>query len=81
MKKKHLVLTAATISLAMSLGACGSCAGAATSLTARSATEANAEHREGTVENTADATVISTNGSDITVSGDGAVAADGTVTI
>ena len=81
MKKKHLVLTAATLSLAMALGACGSYAGAATSLAARSATEANAEHREGTVENTADATVISANGSDITVSGDGAVAADGTVTI
>ena len=81
MKKKHLVLTAATLSLAMALGACGSYAGAATSLAARSATEANAEHREGTVENTADATVISANGSDITVTGDGAVAADGTVTI
>ena len=81
MKKKHLVLTAATISLAMALGACGSYAGAATSLTARSATEANAEHREGAVENTADATVISAIGGDITVSGDGAVAADGTVTI
>ena len=81
MKKKHLVLTAATISLAMALGACGSYAGAATSLTARSATEANAEHREGTVENTADATVINANGGDITVTGDGAVAADGTVTI
>ena len=81
MKKKHLVLTAATLSLAMALGACGSYAGAATSLAARSATEANAEHREGTVENTAEATVISANGSDITVSGDGAVAADGTVTI
>ncbi|WP_314913114.1 carbohydrate-binding domain-containing protein, partial [Stomatobaculum longum] len=81
MKKKHLVLTAATLSLAMALGACGSYAGAATSLTARSATEANAEHREGAVENTADATVISANGGDITVSGDGAVATDGTVTI
>ena len=81
MKKKHLVLTAATLSLAMALGACGSYAGAATSLAARSATEANAKQREGTVENTADATVISANGSDITVSGDGAVAADGTVTI
>ena len=31
MKKKHLVLTAATLSLAMALGACGSYAGAATS--------------------------------------------------
>lgn len=81
MKKKHLVLTAATLSLAMALGACGSYAGAATSLAARSATEANAEHREGTVENTADATVINANGGDITVTGDGAVAADGTVTI
>ena len=81
MKKKHLVLTAATLSLAMALGACGSYAGAATSLAARSATEANAEQREGAVENTADATVISANGGDITVSGDGAVATDGTVTI
>ena len=81
MKKKHLVLTAATLSLAMALGACGSYAGAATSLAARSVTEANAEQREGAVENTADATVISANGSDITVTGDGAVAADGTVTI
>lgn len=81
MKKKYLVLTAATLSLAMALGACGSYAGAAASLTARSATEANAEHREGAVENTADATVISANGGDITVTGDGAVAADGTVTI
>ena len=81
MKKKYLVLTAATLSLAMALGACGSYAGAATSLAARSATEANAKQREGAVENTADATVISANGSDITVTGDGAVAADGTVTI
>ena len=81
MKKKYLVLTAATLSLAMALGACGSYAGAATSLAARSATEANAEQREGAVENTADATVISANGGDITVSGDGAVATDGTVTI
>ena len=81
MKKKYLVLTAATLSLAMALGACGSYAGAAASLTARSATEANAEHREGAVENTTDATVISANGGDITVTGDGVVAADGTVTI
>ena len=35
MKKKYLVLTAATLSLAMALGACGSYAGAATSLAAR----------------------------------------------
>lgn len=81
MKKKHIVLTATTLSLALALGACGSYAGAATGVAARSATEANAEHREGEVVNTADATVITANGSDVTVTGNGAVAGNGVVTI
>ena len=74
MKKKHVVLAAATLSLALTMGAYKSYADAATKKNAKATTES-------TLTNTEDATQIAASGDSIVVTGDGAVAEDGKVTI
>ena len=74
MKKKHVVLAAATLSLALTMGAYKSYADAATKKNAKAATES-------TLTNTEGATQIAASGDSIVVTGDGAVAEDGKVTI
>ena len=74
MKKKHVVLAAATLSLALTMGAYKSYADAATKKNAKAATES-------TLTNTEGATQIAANGDSIVVTGDGAVAENGKVTI
>lgn len=67
MKKKHVVLAAATLSLALTMGAYKSYADAATKKNAKAATES-------TLTNTEGATQIAASGDSIVVTGDGAVA-------
>ena len=74
MKKKHVVLAAATLSLALTMGAYKSYADAATKKNAKAATES-------TLTNTEGATQIAASGDSIVVTGDGAVAENGKVTI
>ena len=74
MKKKHVVLAAATLSLALTIGAYKSYADAATKKNAKAATES-------TLTNTEGATQIAASGDSIVVTGDGAVAENGKVTI
>ena len=74
MKKKHVVLAAATLSLALTMGAYKSYADAATKKNAKVATES-------TLTNTEGATQIAASGDSIVVTGDGAVAENGKVTI
>ena len=74
MKKKHVVLAAATLSLALTMGAYKSYADAATKKNAKEATES-------TLTNTEGATQIAASGDSIVVTGDGAVAENGKVTI
>ena len=74
MKKKHVVLAAATLSLALTMGAYKSYADAATKKNAKAATES-------TLTNTEGATQIAASGDSIVVTGDGAVAEKGKVTI
>ena len=74
MKKKHVVLAAATLSLALTMGAYKSYADAATKKNTKAATES-------TLTNTEGATQIAASGDSIVVTGDGAVAENGKVTI
>ena len=74
MKKKHVVLAAATLSLALTMGAYKSYADAATKKNAKAATES-------TLTNTEGATQIAASGDSIVVTGDGAVAENGKVTL
>jgi len=74
MKKKHVVLVAATLSLALTMGAYKSYADAATKKNAKAATESALTNTEG-------ATQIAASGDSIVVTGDGAVAENGKVTI
>ena len=74
MKKKHVALAAATLSLALTIGAYKSYADAATKKNAKAATES-------TLTNTEGATQIAASGDSIVVTGDGAVAENGKVTI
>ena len=74
MKKKHVVLAAATLSLALTMGAYKSYADAATKKNAKAATES-------TLTNTEGATQIAASGDSVVVTGDGAVAENGKVTI
>jgi len=74
MKKKHVVLAAATLYLALTMGAYKSYADAATKKNAKAATES-------TLTNTEGATQIAASGDSIVVTGDGAVAENGKVTI
>ena len=74
MKKKHVVLAAATLSLALTMGAYKSYADAATKKNTKAATES-------TLTNTEGATQIAASGDSIVVTGDGAGAENGKVTI